>query len=189
MPQDIKFKWLSLNNSKLIIDEENSDQNLVSKIKIAYDVLDFIRASKLLGTAILKSIYQTLLIGSKVTQNFDNSLDLSLNTNLIPQLENVSTTTLETILSFFSDDVVEFFKKIHDESPTRERYSNDFAMLLHYCNVKSPDKKITAFSNGELNDENIWESIRNKVEEVKISAKIPIFSKSIRELIKTSSMI
>ena len=189
LPQDIKFKWLSLNNSKLIIDEENSDQNLVSKIKIAYDVLDFIRASKLLGTAILKSIYQTLLIGSKVTQNFDNSLDLSLNTNLIPQLENVSTTTLETILSFFSDDVVEFFKKIHDESPTRERYSNDFAMLLHYCNVKSPDKKITAFSNGELNDENIWESIRNKVEEVKISAKIPIFSKSIRELIKTSSMI
>jgi len=189
LPQATKFKWLSLNNSEMIIDEENSDQSFVSKIKIAYDVLDFIRASKPLGTAILKSIYQTLLIGSRVTQNFDNSLDLSLNTNLIPQLENVSTTTLETILSFFSDDVVEFFKKIHDESPIRERYSNDFVMLLYYCNIKSPDKKITAFSNGELNDENIWESIRNKVEEVKISAKIPIFTKSISELIKASSMI
>ena len=81
---------LVLNKETKTIDRTKSNGDLLNVIDKAYDVLKFIRFSKQLGTAILKSIYQTLLVSIKITDDYIKSLDLALNANLVPQLEKCS---------------------------------------------------------------------------------------------------
>jgi len=188
LPSKEKFEWFSLKESEKVIDEEKSNKEFLAVLNNAYDVLDFIRASKPLGTAILKSIYQTLLIGSKITEDFNKSLDLSLNTNLIPQLENVQTTTLETIAEFFTGDVTKLFQEKQD-SPVRERYVDDFKMILNYVGVKGVEKKTEKYSKGELKEEDAWAAIKSRIDEKRLDIKLNVFPNSIRELVKASTLI
>jgi MoxR-like ATPase/plastocyanin len=180
--------------SMIILDEENkkiddnSNQEFLKRVNSAYDILAFVRIIKPLGTAVLKSIYQTLVVGSSITDDLDRSLDSAINVNLIPQLENAQISSLELILEYFFDNPVEFFKKKSKSTTFSNRYENEFKTLLEFLKVKSPDAKIEAFKKGTVS-EDVWTAIQNKFDGIKIDTKLPMFENSLKELIKTSSML
>ena len=171
------------------IDEEKSNKEIVKNVKIAYDVLDFIRFTKPLGTAILKSIFQTMLVGTKLTNDNTEMLTVALNTNLITQLENLSNTSLETISQVLFGNPIEFFENIHNRDQTRERYQNDFTSFLNFINASNIDNKTQQFVIGKM-DSTRWDSVKKSYEETKTRIGLPLtlqsFMKSIEDLKKTT---
>ena len=151
------------NPDKKIIDKNESDPEFVRILEKAYDVLDFIRLVKPLGTAVLKSIYQTMLVGATMDNNYDKILDMSLRTNLIHQLENVSPTNIETIISVFYENPIDNFKKIYTDNPNKEKYIDDFDNVLKFINLDDGYKKemVKQFSKSNLNDKE-WNQLQEK---------------------------
>ena len=121
-----------------------SDITLVQIIEQAYDILDFVRITKPLGTAILKSIYQTILVGMRLTDDPASSLDIAINSNLIPQLESVGVTSLETLVSLLFGNIIEFFKE-KQLSNERDQYQYEFRNFLNLIGAKSLDAKVKQF--------------------------------------------
>lgn len=176
---------LLLNNNSRTIDRTNSDNELIKVIDKAYDVLQFIRLTKQLGTAILKSIYQTMFIAFQVTRDYNKSMDLALNANLIPQLENVQTTTLHTIFELFFGDAPGFFKKKYD-SNEKDQYVNDFSNFLKAIRAEDQHGKVLSFaaSQGKLSQD-FWDSIITSYNNNKKYFHSKVFKSAIEDLIKT----
>ncbi len=180
--------------SLIILDEEkktidlNSNEDFIKRIDSAYDILAFVRTIKPLGTAVLKSIYQTLVVGSSITDDFDRSLDSAINVNLIPQLENAQISSLELVLEYFFGDVIDYFKKKSKPDSFPDRYENEFRILLEFIKVEGIESKIDLFKKGNIQD-NSWSAMQEKYDKVKVNAELPMFKTSLKDLIKTSSML
>jgi len=171
------------------INEEKSNKEIIQDIKIAYDVLDLIRFTKPLGTAILKSIYQTILVGTKLTNDHNEILNSALNTNLVTQLENLPNTSLETILQVLFGNPIEFFENIHNKDQTKERYKDDFNAFLSFIGASNTDDRLQQFVLGKM-DTSRWDSIKKSYEETKAKINLPLslqsFKKSIEDLKKST---
>ncbi|EGP94052.1 AAA family ATPase [Nitrosarchaeum koreense] len=191
LPKDDYSSLIVLDDSldKKIINKEKSNKEFVRVVEKAYDVLDFVRMSKPLGTAILKSIYQTMLVAASMSNNFDKVLDFGLRTNLIPQLENISSTNIETIIAVFYTIPVDFFKKIQDDSSNKEKYKDDFANLLSYMRLSQGHQEqiIQQFVKGQIKKEG-WDDLQKRFEDHQ-PLKEELFKKSLQSLLKTSTMI
>ena len=180
--------------SMIILDEENkkidnsSNDEFLKRVNSAYDILAFVRTIKPLGTAVLKSIYQTLVVGSSITDDLDRSLDSAINVNLIPQLENAQISSLELILEFFFGEPIDYFKKKSKSSTFSDRYENEFKTFLEFLKVNKPEPKIESFKKGNIGDD-VWTAIQTKYDSVKLEIQLPMFETSLKELIKTSSML
>lgn len=174
---------------KKIIDQEKSNKEFTLMIEKAYAVLDFVRFSKPLGTAILKSMYQTMLVASLMDINYDKVLDFGLRTNLIPQLETVSPTTLETIIEVFYGKPIEFFEDIYNNQPNKEKYKDDFIHLLDFMELGEGYKKQLSdqFTKNQLKPDS-WNELRNRFDP-KYTLKEKLFKTSLQDLIKSSILI
>jgi plastocyanin/MoxR-like ATPase len=150
------------------IDKENSNEDFYNRVLQAYLFLDLVRIFKKLGTAILKLIYQNLLVGTKITGDSKLALDNSLNSTLIPQLENLSRSALGSIQALYSKDITEFFKNAY-KNPNRQSYSDDFAKVLNYLKITNAERLSNEFSNGTLQVDNVstWTPIKTTHESKK----------------------
>ena len=163
-------------------------EGLEDMFKNAYNVLELVRAFKPLGTAILKSIFQTIIISEKM--NVKNSLDNGLNANIIPQIEDLEKPLLEFLSKIISNKLQNYLPKI--ESP--EKYKSSFEDVLRYIGYEKID--IENMSQNFINQD--YSSIKDDFK-IKYSVKIKQtgiesiqntrFTNSLDELIDQSEII
>jgi len=161
--------------------EYHSDK-IQRNIESGYNILEVVREFKPLGTAILKAIYQTLLV-SEIMENKD-SFDNAINANLTPQLETLPKPSLEILHAYLFGSIVEFIETENH----REQYKSGLESLLRYLNFTSDDIKValTEFVNGQIPN-----LLSGRIEEMKKSNNIAfpnnsLFKKSLEEIIKQS---
>ena len=174
---------LVLDSGNKTVDLDRTNKEMMAVINHAYDIFDVTRMVKPLGTAILKSIYQSLLVGVKLTNNYDESLDASINSNLVPQLESMNVPSLESIFYFLFRDPVAFFRKKH-EGVDRDQYQNDFKNFLRFISVKKQDEWSAQFL--EKIDEPVWVSITDTYSQRRMNIKCPLFRNSLQDLVRAS---
>ncbi|MBN19571.1 MAG: hypothetical protein CL758_08880 [Chloroflexi bacterium] len=90
---------------------EDVGESLYDVLEKAYTILDYVREFNKLGTAILKLMFQQILVSLKRENDDLNSvIENALMTNLIPQLENLSEPNLECLIALCNgqDEVREF---------------------------------------------------------------------------------
>ena len=151
-------------------------------IEYGYNVLEVVREFKPLGTAILKAIYQTLLVSEKM-ENKD-SFDNAINANLTPQLETLPKPSLEILHAYLFGNIIESL----DKENHREQYKTGLDALLRYLNFSSDEIKthLTEFVNGQISN-----TLSDKITQMKKSNPISfpensLFKKSLEEIIKQS---
>jgi hypothetical protein len=173
-----------LDENLKVIDVQKSNSAFVEAVNQAYDILDLIRTVKPLGTAVLKSIYQTMLVGCKVMGDFRKAFDISINSNLIPQIENLSITSLETIQNFFFGDAFSFFQ-VKYSSNQREQYASDFKSFLLFIQAKNPEARAREFLVQKIDDRG-WTSIKESFDRSRRQIDSPLFNTALQDLIRTS---
>ena len=149
-------------NKKII--EDKSDADFYRRVMQAYYILDTVRIFKKLGPAVLKLIYQNLIVGTIISQDSKKSLDNSLTSNLIPQLEHESSQSLEIIRVLHTTDSLNLFiKKAYDVQSDRESYLNSFEKLFGYLEISNKDMLLLDFKNGNLaQDDQKWDDVKEK---------------------------
>jgi len=149
-------------NKKII--EDKSDADFYRRVMQAYYVLDTVRIFKKLGPAVLKLIYQNLIVGTIISQDSKKSLDNSLTSNLIPQLEHESSQSLEIIrVLHTADSLNSFITKAYDVQSDRESYLNSFEKLFGYLEISNKDMLLLDFKNGNLaQDDQKWDDVKEK---------------------------
>ena len=170
------------------INKEKTNPEFYNRIYQAYHFLDLVRMFKKLGTAILKLVYQNLLVGTKITGDLNMALDNSLKSNLIPQLENLSRSAIGAIHSLYATDVVKFFKDAY-KNPNRQSYADDFAIVLNYLQLPNAKRLGTEFSNGTLQVDNdsTWQPIQTAHDNKKKDFELDLnqLKQSMEELVKS----
>ncbi|BDQ31727.1 hypothetical protein NZNM25_18650 [Nitrosopumilus zosterae] len=189
LPSDVS-SLIQLNSNEEKVSNEQSNNQLYLAIRSAYEILSFVRIIKDMGTAILKSIYQSMLIGTQIS-GYDNSiLDISLCGIIIPQLEKIEATNIEVLLQFCFDDVHSFFHRKYDgtDDEDRQKYVEEFEFYLKYLQISEIEKLKQGFSRKNLSKEN-WDRILDKwrIQKSKnqIPKDLPLFRDALKELKKT----
>lgn len=167
-----------------------TNPEFISAIRSAYEILSFLRLIKDMGTAVLKSIYQTMLVGTKIEGYSDNILDIALNGNLIPQLERTNMTSIEVISKFCFEDIHSFFRQMYDtqDDGVRQKYANDFEYYLQFLGILETEALKNKFSKKSIEPDD-WTVILGKwnIQKLKsgLPRKLPLFSTSLEDLKKT----
>ncbi|MDA1347160.1 MAG: MoxR family ATPase [Crenarchaeota archaeon] len=182
------FDKLVLDDKNKKVNKEKSDADFYNRVMQAYYFLDTVRVFKKLGTAILKLIYQNLIVGTIMTENSKISLDNALTSNLIPQLENLSVTFVSAIHALHSDILVSFIKDAY-KSPHRQSYVEAFEKILDYLQVQNKTNLVSNFANGniKLENEDVWRPIQTAYDNKKKDFEIGLeqIKQSMDDLIKS----
>ena len=182
------FHKIVLDDKNKKIDKEKSEGDLYNRVMQAYYFLDTVRVFKKLGTAILKLIFQNLVVGTIMTENSKTSLDNALTSNLIPQLENISITFVSAIHAMHSDTLVSFLKEAY-KSPNRQSYVEAFEKILDYLQIQNKIKLVSDFANGniKIDNEEVWRPIQTAYDNKKKYFEISLeqIKQSMDDLIKS----
>jgi len=182
------FHKIVLDYTNKRIDKEKSETDFYNRVMQAYDFLDTVRVFKKLGTAILKLIYQNLIVGTMMTKNSKMSLDNALTSNLIPQLENLSVTFVAAIYSMHSNTLISYLKEAY-KNPNRQSYVESFEKILDYLQIPNKTKLLSDFANGHIKNENeeAWILIQTAYDNKKKDFEIELnqIKKSMDDLIKS----
>jgi hypothetical protein len=168
------------------IDENKSDKNVLSLVNSTYEIMSFIRYTKNLGTSILISMAKFVFASSLALNNLENSLDLALRSNVIPQLENTSKWSLEAIKAFACENIVDFFKGVSPDTVDFAKYEVEFIKLLRYLNKDGVRERVERFRNNKIA---VDEWIGYDPWAGKIRPKLPMFRRSLSELIEEVQLI
>jgi hypothetical protein len=132
-----------------------------------------------------------MLISIKITANNQESLDNSLTSILIPQMENLSLATLGALQALYNRNVIQYFKDSY-KSPNRQSYSDVFEKILKFLGVANSNVFIEQFSNGilKIEENKTWVPIQTAVDEngKKFSLTLLQFNNALEDL-KTSAVI
>jgi MoxR-like ATPase len=176
-----------LNHEKKIIVRNKSDPDFLFLIDSAYEIMSFIRCTKNLGTAILISMFKFIIVDSFANDNPENSLDVALKSNIVPQLENVSKWSLEAIKAFACESMVDFFKNVSPDSIDFNKYEMEFLKLIHpYLAKDNVQGRMERFKKGQIS-ENEWKGYDPWMG--KTRPKLPLFQRSLTELIQEVQLI
>lgn len=181
-------------DEKMQIIDAASDQKFVFALESAYWILAFVRMFKDLGTAILKSIYQTMLVGSKIKKYDPTILDFALNANLVPQLERIPSTSIEVISKFCQGEIHGFFRGLYNgtDDESRQKYANDFQIYLDFLDLPNSSKLQERFWNKNIDDKT-WDEILSKWNAFKSRTRlpqdVPTFLESLSDLQKTFDFV
>lgn len=113
-----------------------------SDFERAIKILQFIRQAKPLGTSILKSIYQIILMSHYLNKNIDNALDDALTNNLSSQLEFLDKTFLDVLEYFIKGTIIDFFKDKEKDSAKREEYKDEFIYFMKLKGIGDDEIRI-----------------------------------------------
>ncbi len=179
------FNKITLDDTNKKINKEKSEEDFYNRVMQAYYFLDTVRVFKKLGTAILKLIFQNLVVGTIMTENSKTSLDNALTSNLIPQLENISITFVSAINSIHSDNLLTYLKDAY-KSPNRQSYVEAFEKILDYLQIKNKNL-VSDFANGNIKNEESWISIQTAYDSKKKDFEINLeqIKQSMDDLIKS----
>lgn len=162
----------------------------------AYNTLHTVRIFKKLGTAILKSIYQNLLVGMLMKVKPIDSLDNALTTNLIPQLENLSLPFIEAIEAFHSNKLIDFIKT-SSKKRNKEDYVKTIQIITDYLQENglenmTADMLVRKFEDGQIDDEfmKTYKAIQDVHDETRhqFEFELPQLRQALKEL-KESKVI
>jgi MoxR-like ATPase len=171
-----------LDHEKKTIVRDKSDQDFLSLVDSTYEIMSFIRLTKNLGTAILISMFKFILVDSLTNDHLENSLDIALKSNVVPQLENVSKWSLEAMRAFACEDITDFFKNVSPDSVDFNKYETEFLKLVHlYLNKDNIQHRLERFRKKDVTEEE-WRSYDPWAG--KTRPKLPLFSRSLTELIQ-----
>lgn len=177
---------VTLDQENRTIDREKSDSNFLFILDSAYEIMRFIRYTKNLGTAILISMFKFILVDSLTNDNLENSLDVALRSNIIPQLENVSRWSLGAIKAFACENIVSFFKRASPDSVDFPKYEAEFLKLLLYLGKDKIPGRLERYRRGQI-DDNEWNNYNPWTG--KNRPKLPLFKRSLFELIEETQLI
>lgn len=175
-----------LDTTSHMIDESKSDKALVSLVDSTYEIMSFIRYTKNLGTSILISIARFVFAHSLASNDLENSLDLALRSNVVPQLENVSKWSLEVIKGFACENIVDFLKSVSPDAVDFAKYEAEFVKLLRYLNKDKVRDRADRFRNRTITDDE-WKGYEPWAG--KVRPKLPLFRRSLSELIEEVQLI
>ena len=162
----IRGKRIPINDADKIIIKK--DEEFFNALEFTYNFLNSIRAFKKFGTAILKLIYQNILASVIINQKYYNKLnyneiiDNSLTSNLIPLLENLPLTELEMLHSLYSQKTTTFLKDVHDNGNI-ESYEKAIFSLCDLLELQKDEifEKLVTMPQSQL--EETWKQIDEKI--------------------------
>tara|TARA_Y100001936_G_C16089961_1_gene685190 strand:+ start:227 stop:2863 length:2637 start_codon:yes stop_codon:yes gene_type:complete len=169
-----------------------SSKEFTLRLNQVIQILNFIRYEKPLGTAILKSIYKSMLVSNEISQN-NFGIDNALTNNLSAQLETVDKTFLETLEALIApnQNPTKFFGEIEKDNSRREHYKKEFENYLRWgdFNENEIQGKLKQFNEGKsLEDINFKNKmLRVSFEDYKKSNSLQLknFLKSIQVIQKS----
>ena len=179
------------------------DDKLKLSLVNAYKFLVSIRCVKDLGTAVLKSIYQTILTGTERGGLDENSaLDAALTSNLIPQMDSLSEESLEMLsILYFEGESVKSLDGIRGDITKRERFQKESNMLMRSMYVWNFDEKGmrqplygaeqrlgSVFGNKVPDD--VWDQIKEEFQKLQGDEAwtLPNFQAALKDLKNQASM-
>jgi MoxR-like ATPase len=183
------FLVLDHNNKKI---DKSTDDKFYARIFQAYEFLDTVRIFKKLGPAVLQLIYQNLITGVQLRIDNRATLDTALTSTLIPQLENLESSSIGAIHAMHTDTLDSFFKDAYKDL-NKLNYVETFETVLISLNVSDDDKNriISKFENDALpDDDGDWKIINDAFDKKKesIAIKLEHLSSALLDL-KKSTMI
>ena len=183
------FLVLDHNNKKI---DKKTDDKFYARIFQAYEFLDTVRIFKKLGPAVLQLIYQNLITGVQLRIDNRATLDTALTSTLIPQLENLESSSIGAIHAMHTDTLDSFFKDAYKDL-NKLNYVETFETVLISLNVSDDDKNriISKFENDALpDDDGDWKIINDAFDKKKenIAIKLEHLSSALLDL-KKSTMI
>ena len=183
------FLVLDHNNKKI---DKTTDDKFYARIFQAYEFLDTVRIFKKLGPAVLQLIYQNLITGVQLRIDNRVTLDTALTSTLIPQLENLESSSIGAIHAMHTDTLDSFFKDAYKDL-NKLNYVETFETVLISLNVSDEDKNriISKFENDTLpDDDNDWKIMNDAFDKKKenIAIKLEHLSSALLDL-KKSMMI
>ena len=113
-------------------------------LTLPYEILAFVRFTKPLGTAVLKSIFQTWLIAAKYGQLL-SGLDIALTNNLSPQLESLEKETLHILREIVVENgtPIDTLRKIEENKILRAEYAKSFEFFEKFINICLVEERIS----------------------------------------------
>lgn len=147
-----------------LLDETGSDKTFFQILINAYETLSLIRVFKKLGTSILKTIYQSLIISYVISKSksepssnptvthLSEGLDNAIITSLIPQLENFdSRSDLEILESIFKNDFKGYILQ-SQKSLDRENHSKSIEKILIHLQIEKNtiENFLKDFKSGQI---------------------------------------
>ena len=180
------FLVLDHNNKKI---DKKTDDKFYARIFQAYEFLDTVRIFKKLGPAVLQLIYQNLITGVQLRIDNRATLDTALTSTLIPQLENLESSSIGAIHAMHTDTLDSFFKDAYKDL-NKLNYVETFETVLISLNVSDEDKNriISKFENDALpDDDGDWKIINDAFDKKKenIAIKLEHLSSALLDLKKS----
>ena len=180
------FLVLDHNNKKI---DKTTDDKFYARIFQAYEFLDTVRIFKKLGPAVLQLIYQNLITGVQLRIDNRTTLDTALTSTLIPQLENLESSSIGAIHAMHTDTLDSFFKDAYKDL-NKLNYVETFETVLISLNVSDEDKNriISKFENDTLpDDDGDWKIINDAFDKKKenIAIKLEHLSSALLDLKKS----
>jgi len=188
---------------KRIIFSDIVGTKLQDNLLNAYKFLVSIRSVKDLGTAVLKSTYQTILTGMISGRLDENSaLDAALTSNLIPQMDSLSEESLEMLsILYFEDEPIKSLNGIRGDTTKQQLFQKESNMLMRSMyvwnfNEKGARKELytagrsgSVFENKVVDDET-WNRLTEEFEKLHKNEiwTLPNFQAALKDLKSQASM-
>lgn len=179
-------------NSRKIVSGK-LDTDFYNFILEAYYYLDSVRIFKKLGTAILQLIYQNMIVAIRITKDPKTALDNALVSTLLPQLENLSLTSLGALEAFYKEEkdenIVEYIKDAY-KNPNRQSFVETLEKILDFLKYKDVKRKCKDFENGiiQINDTTLWSDLNILFENNKknFQSDLVQFKQGITDLVRSA---
>lgn len=159
-----------------LIESKLSNQNVVSVLEYATEILSLVRCFKKLGTSILKTIFQSLLVSFNTNQSketdhqklfeyYSESIDIAILSTIIPQLENLDNRSdLDVLKAVLEGRLVDY---IQDSQKDIERENNlkSIKKILGFFNmdIKTQEDFVKEYDSGNtINFSKIKQKISEK---------------------------
>ena len=147
---DIEAKELGIElfKNESLIDSKLSNENIIRILQYATEVLFIVRCFKKLGTSILKTIFQSLLISlntmeskekeqGKLFEYHSESLDTAIISTIVPQLENLeSKSDLNVLKAILDNELISFIRKSQKDIE-RENNLKSIKKILKFIKLDS----------------------------------------------------
>ncbi len=124
-----EFSFLKLNIEKKSIDIDSTDGEFYKALLQTYFFLRTIRRFKKLGTAILKLLYQDMIVRREISGKNDSLIAPSIISIILPQLETLTGNEIKTISILHSSDFKDRLSKLY-ESKDRASYTSSIKAIF-----------------------------------------------------------
>jgi len=179
-------KKIELDPQTHTIRRGTSDKAFLKILDSAHDMFSFIRLTKNMGTGILNSMFRLVFVDNLMGADLDSSLDNAFISNVIPQLENLPTWSLESIQAFCCGSMIDLFREKKPVQADFINYQREFERLLDFLRIEKSVKVAEQYRKDEI-AEGDWGKYDPWAG--KARPKLPFFQQSLEDLIRESETL